>query len=268
MSIPKTISPDSFPKISIITPSLNQGHFIEATIRSILEQGYPNLEYIVIDGGSTDETLAILERYAGRLTWISEKDRGQADAINKGLRMVTGEIMAYLNADDLLLPGALLRVAKVFTEDPQIMWLTGRCRIIDEQGREIRKLITLYKNLWLTVHSRAGLLITDYISQPATFWRARMFREAGPFDDSLHYAMDYEYWLRLEAIQPLKVIHDYLAAFRIHQQSKNTNAGHGNVYIEEERRVIRRHTHSSLLRALHDLHRMLMTFVYTLLNRR
>ena len=255
-----------YPKISLVTPSLNQGKFIEATIQSVLSQNYPNLEYLVMDGGSTDNTIEVLKRYSSQLKWVSEKDNGQTDAINKGMHTVSGDILAYLNADDLFLPGTLLRVAQLFMERPQVMWLTGQCRIIDEDNREIRRLITTYKNLWLRVRQPAMLLITDYISQPATFWRASVVNEVGHMDDSLHYAMDYEYWLRLYSKYPPLFVPEYLAAFKIHPQSKNSNSGHKDVYIEEELAVIQRYTKSRMLLRLHNLHRLLMTSVYAMLN--
>lgn len=257
----------NFPTISIITPSLNQGQFIENSIQSVLSQGYPNLEYLIMDGGSSDNTLSILDLYSDRLKWFSEKDSGQTDAINKGLQMAGGDIVGYLNADDLLLPESLSRVARLFMEAPNIMWVTGQCRIIDEQGRETRRLITTYKNMWLRFRSLSSLLITDYISQPATFWRAGILKELGYLDESLHYAMDYEFWLRLYSKYPLFFIPEYLAAFRIHKQSKNTNAGHKDVYVDEERIVIQRYTQANALKTLHNLHRWLMTTVYSMINK-
>jgi len=259
-------SPLVYPKVTIVTPSLNQGQFINATIQSVLSQAYPNLEYLVMDGGSSDNTIEVLNSYSDRLKWISEKDEGQTNAINKGLRMASGEILAYLNADDLLLPGALVKVAHKFMGDPDAMWVTGKCRIVDENNREVRRLITAYKNLLLRLHNPSLLFITDYISQPATFWRADIFRNLGPLEENLHYAMDYEYWLRLNAKFPLVIIPEYLAAFRVHSQSKNTNAGHRDVYVDEERIIIERYTRSKLMKALHDLHRWFMTTIYSLIN--
>jgi len=186
-----------YPKITIITPSFNQGQFIEKTILSILSQDYPNLEYFVIDGGSSDNTLQILEKYTERLTWISEPDRGQTDAINKGLRRATGDIVAYLNSDDLLSPNTLLEVGAIFAARPQTVWVTGQCLIVDENGREVRRLITMYKNILLRLRSFSLLLIMDYISQPATFWRRNIIEEIGMPNEKLHYVMDYEFWLRL-----------------------------------------------------------------------
>lgn len=256
-----------YPKISIVTPSLNQGEFIEETIRSVLSQEYPHLEYIVMDGGSSDNTLDILRSYSHRVKWVSEKDTGQTNAINKGLHRTSGEILAYLNADDLLLPGALEKVARTFMENPGAMWVTGRCRIITENGQETRKLITAYKNLWLRFHHPSLLFITDYISQPATFWRAGLLDELGDFDESLHYALDYEYFLRLNVRFPLKILPDDLAAFRVHSQSKNASAFHRNVYVDEDRIAVHRHTKSKPLRAMHSIHRWLMTTVYSFMNR-
>jgi glycosyltransferase involved in cell wall biosynthesis len=254
------------PKITIVTPSLNQGQFIDATIRSVLSQGYPNLEYIIMDGGSTDNTLDVLRSHTDQVKWFSEKDEGQTHAINKGLYMARGEILAYLNADDLLLPGTLYKVAEVFMKNRDAAWVTGRCRIIDENDLETRKLITIYKNLLLRLHHPSLLFITDYVSQPATFWCANVFKELGPLDENLHYAMDYEYWLRLNAKFPLVVLPDYLAAFRVHRQSKNINAGHGSIYIAEEKDIIQRYTNSKSLLFLHHIHRWIMTKTYSILN--
>jgi glycosyltransferase involved in cell wall biosynthesis len=256
-----------YPKISLVTPSLNQGQFIEETIRSVLSQNYPNLEYLVMDGGSSDNTIDVLKHYSSQLQWVSEKDKGQTDAINKGLRIASGEIVAYLNADDLLLPGTLLKIAQLFMEHPQTMWITGQCRIIDENNREIRKLITAYKNLWLRLSHPSILLITDYISQPATFWRANLMGEMGYLDENLHYVMDYEYWLRLYVKYPPMFIPEYLAAFKVHLQSKTTSTGHKHIFVEEERTIIQRYTNSRAIMFLHDLHRLLMTSTYAIINR-
>lgn len=257
----------TYPRITLVTPSLNQGRFIEKTIQSVLAQNYPNLEYIVMDGESTDNTLAILQRYSTKLTWVSERDQGQTHAINKGLQMAGGEIVAYLNADDLLLPDALFKVARTFTAHPDVMWITGQCQIVDEDDREFRGVIMTYKRLLLQMRSLGLLLITNYISQPATFWRKRVLSEIGYFDESLHYVMDREYWLRAYRTYPLLFVPDFLAAFRVHTRSKTTSMGHKRDYIEEETSVIRRYTDSRVLLLLSRLHRWLMTSVYSIINR-
>jgi glycosyltransferase involved in cell wall biosynthesis len=196
------------PKISIITPSFNQGPFIERTIRSVLDQEYPNFEYIVMDGGSMDGTIEILRKYEGRLKWISQKDEGQADAINKGIGVATGDVIAYLNSDDVYEPGTLKKVADQFSAHPETLWLTGHCRIIDEQDREIRRPITAYKNFLLRHYSHSLLLITNPISQPATFWRRQVIDELGVFNKNEHFVMDYDYWLRIGKRYPLAVLDD------------------------------------------------------------
>lgn len=139
----------NLPKISIITPSYNQANYIEDTILSVLSQDYPNLEYIIIDGGSDDGTLEILKKYDKKLKIISEKDSGQTNAINKGMKISTGDIISYLNSDDMYLPGTLKTVGCRFTNYHDVKWITGRCRIIDNRGIAIRSIITTWKNLWL-----------------------------------------------------------------------------------------------------------------------
>jgi glycosyltransferase involved in cell wall biosynthesis len=255
------------PTISIITPSLNQGEFIEETILSVLSQDYPCLEYLVMDGSSSDNTIMVLEKYSEKIKWISEPDSGQTNAINKGFQLTNGSIVGYLNADDILLPGSLWEIAKTFTNHPGTMWVTGKCRIINEKNNEIRKLITGYKNILRWFGCFSLVVMTNYLSQPSTFWRREVLAEAGFLDENLHYVMDYEYWLRLYSRYSPVFIPDYLASFKIHQSSKTTSTGHRDVYIEEESYVIRRHTRSRLLLLLHDVHRLLMTWAYAFINR-
>lgn len=255
---------DSLPRISIITPSLNQGEFIEQTILSVLNQGYPDLEYIIIDGGSSDGTLDILRKYEHQLSWISEPDRGQSHAINKGLRIVTGEVVAYLNSDDLYQPGALLRVGEFFVRHPKAEWVTGKCHIINVDNVEIRKSITCYKNIWLKLKSYRVLLVTDYISQPATFWRRCILDEVGYFDESLFYTLDYDYSLRVGQYINLWVINSYLASFRIHSSSKTTFSAVNQFNSDLE--VAKRYTSSILIRYLHTIHNLLILKVYKFLE--
>jgi glycosyltransferase involved in cell wall biosynthesis len=259
---------EKYPRISIITPSKNQGQFIDQTIQSVLMQGYPDLEYIVMDGGSSDNTIDILKKYSDRLTWVSEEDSGQANAINKGMKIATGEIVAYLNADDILLSRSLFKVAEAFYNDPKAMWLTGQCRIIDEQGAEIRKPITIYKNILLRMRGMPLLLVTNYISQPSTFWRRELITMMGLLDEDFHYAMDYEYWLRFYAKYPPIFVPKYLAAFKIHQSSKTTSSGHKREYIDEEKRIIMRHGRLKLFLILHNVHRLIMSSTYSLINQK
>ena len=190
--------PDNWPKISVITPSFNQGEYIETTIRSVLSQEYPNVEYIVIDGGSTDGTRDIIRKYESRVSyWISERDRGQTHAINKGLEVATGEILAYLNSDDYYLPGALSHVAQYAREHPEVDLIHGRCRKVDAAGRNIgshfasiseyREIVDLW-NVWWKQRQ---------FVQPEVFWTRRIANQIGPFREELQFVMDYDYWARI-----------------------------------------------------------------------
>lgn len=208
-------------RISVVTPSFNQAQFIERTIRSVLDQSHRDIEHIVVDGGSDDGTLAILKRYTGRIAWVSEKDRGQAHAINKGLAMATGEIVAWLNSDDTYEPGALDAVARHFGDHPDCRWAYGKCRIIDDGDREIRSFITGYKNFLLAKYSFAKLLAENFISQPTVFWRRSLLDEIGYLNEQEHFCMDYDYWLRAGSRYPAGVIRAYLANFRYHRASKS-----------------------------------------------
>jgi glycosyltransferase involved in cell wall biosynthesis len=200
--------------ISIITPSLNQAAFIEATIHSVLDQQYPELDYIVIDGGSTDGTPAILQKYGDRLRWLSEKDRGQTDAINKGLRLATGEIMAYLNADDLYLPDTFAIVAQYFEQHPAANWVYGDCRLIDESGQLLGQLKAPEFNLKRMIQRG------EYVPQPTVFWRRSAFAAIGEFDVNLRYALDYDFFIRLGQNSPGHRLDAELACFRLQPSSK------------------------------------------------
>jgi glycosyltransferase involved in cell wall biosynthesis len=254
------VSP-AWPRISVITPSYNQGQFIEATIQSVLSQEYPNLEYLVVDGGSTDGTLDILRRYSEKLRWISEPDHGQVEAINKGLRLASGEILAYLNSDDLYLPGALQRVGRYFRDHPQAAWVSGRCLTVDADLRQTRCLITIYKNLWLLTRSYRALLVLNYISQMGTFWRRPVYEQLGPLDERLHYTMDYEYWLRIGEHYPLQALPQNLAAFRLHASSKSGTTARKQ-FLEQYQVALRYHP-PAWLRWLHRLHNGLSILVYS-----
>lgn len=253
--------PKNLPKISIITPTLNQANFIEQTIKSVVSQNYTDLEYIVIDGGSTDGTLDILKKYSGRLKWISEKDRGQAEAINKGVKMSSGDIIGYLNSDDVLAENCLLKVAKFFTTHNDIFWVTGKCFIIDSQNKRIRGFITWYKNILLRFfRSSHSLIITNFISQPATFWRRSAMEKTEYFNESLHYSMDYEYWLRLWKEYKPGFIDDYLASFRVHKQSKT--AMNLSLQQKENGKIILKYTKSGFLLNLHCIHDKIISLIY------
>lgn len=210
-------------KISIVTPSLNQCRFLQRTLASILnQQGDFALESIVIDGGSTDGTIEYLQGIDDpRLVWVSESDRGQSNAINKALTRTSGEIVGWLNSDDLYVPDALRIVATAFEAHPQAQWLIGGCDIIDSDDRPIRPWITRYKNFSRRRYSHRKLLRENFISQPAVFWRSDFGRRVGGLDESLHWTMDYDLWLRMGRASSPLILPQTLSQFRIHDTSKS-----------------------------------------------
>jgi len=241
-------------KISIITTNFNTDKYLEQTILSILNQkGDFDLEYIITDGGSRDNSLNIIRKYDKEIRegkwgshiefkYISEKDSGQSDGINKGLRMATGDIVAFLNADDLYIEGTFEKVVKYFKDNPDCMWLTGYCRIIDENNKEIRKYVTQYKNRKLNSFSLNQLLIENCISQPSTFWRKELMDKVGYLDESLHYSMDQDYWARMELESHLHLIKEYLAEFRFTSDTKTGSSI--NKTLQESRIIAQKYTKS------------------------
>ena len=249
----------SLPKISIITPTYNQACFLEDAIQSVLDQNYPSLEYLVFDGGSTDGTVQILKKYERHLQWVSRKDAGQSDALNQGFRQASGDVLAFLNSDDLYEPGALQKVGDFFALRPSAHWVTGKCRVIDSGGQEIRKAVTAYKNLWLRLKSYRILLVLDYISQPATFWRRSVIEKVGLFDESLHFSMDYDYSLRVGQHFKLWFIDTYLASYRIHPGAKS---GLVQEHFDTDLMIANRYATSKTVRTLHALHNKMIVKLY------
>jgi glycosyltransferase involved in cell wall biosynthesis len=213
-------------RLTIVTPSFNQAAYLEQTIDSVLSQGYPNLEYIIIDGGSTDGSVDIIRKYERHLAyWVSEPDRGQSHAINKGLAHASGEILAYLNSDDFYLPGTFHAVADVFRSHPETDLLHGRCRIVDEQGGKVGEhvgSITRYDEIvdvWGVWWNRRQFV------QPEVFWSRRIAERVGPLREDLDFVMDYEYWLRiLKAGGNVRRIDRELTAFRRTPVQKSTHS--------------------------------------------
>lgn len=241
--------PQSF---SIIVPTLNQVRFIERTLLSVLSQETrAKVETIVMDGGSVDGTIDILEKYSSGIKWFSAKDTGQADAINKGLSMATGVIIGWLNSDDIYLPGTLAFVEDYFEKNPDVNWAIGKCRIIGENDQEARKWLTLYKNFFLARYSFHTLLIENYISQPAVFIRKRILDEMGGPDVRFPLALDYELWLRIgKKFQP-GYIERFLAAFRIHPDS--LSAKNHAAQFREQYRIHTVHDKGVFLLLLHRI---------------
>jgi glycosyltransferase involved in cell wall biosynthesis len=209
----------ALPTITVVTPCLNASATLPATLESVRSQAYgAPVEHLVIDGGSTDGTLEILEG-AQDVRFISEPDRGLSDAVNKGIRLATGEVIGWLNADDVYLPNALDRVGRAFSSNPDAIWATGRCIIIDAEGREIRRLVTAYKDLFLRRYSYSLHLVQNFVSAPSTFVRRDAFERLGLFDERFKYSMDYDLWLRLGREGPPAYIDEPVAAFRMAEGS-------------------------------------------------
>lgn len=208
----------TLPRISIITPSFNQAPFLERTINSVLDQKYPNLEYFVMDGGSTDGSADIIRKYDKQLSgWVSEKDGGQTDAINKGLTRCTGDIIAYINSDDVYLPGTLHHVANLMSGENAANWVVGQCRQIDGDDHELGVFEHCNPTSFLSYLCReSGLL-----PQPSSFWHADLFNDYGYFALDLHYSFDYEFNCRLIAHGQSATLTDHpCAGFRMWEASK------------------------------------------------
>ena len=220
------------PKISIVTPSYNQGKFIEETIRSVLLQGYPNIEYLIIDGGSNDETTDIIKSYEPWIAyWISEKDRGQSNAINKGLRLAKGQIIGWINSDDIYLPNAFQKVAAYFPLDKSIGAICGfaaKLNCVEKKDDSIPL---------TSIISLDSLLRCNPIMQPSTFIKGSTLDKIGYLREEFHFIMDYEYWIRIALRMKLLRINEFLSAFRVHRESKSSNLVH--IYLMESELLYR-----------------------------
>ena len=210
----RAVPEPELPSITIVTPCLNRADTLPEALESVRSQSYPRLEHVVVDGGSTDGTLEILRQAEG-VRWSSEPDRGLSHAMNKGVEAAQGDVIGWLNADDRYLPGALHAVGHALAEHPDALWATGRCRIIDGDGREIRRGVTAYKNAFLRHYSLPLYLTQNFISAPATFMRREAFERVGLFDERYRISMDYDLYLRLAQHGDPLILDRYLSDFRM-----------------------------------------------------
>jgi glycosyltransferase involved in cell wall biosynthesis len=223
-----------WPRITVVTPSFNQALFLERTLASVLSQGYPDLEYLVLDGGSTDGSVEIVKRYADRLAyWRSERDCGQAAALREGFARSTGEVLCWINSDDTFASGALERVGRVFARRPEVDLIHGGLRIVDAQDK---RLFTQ----WAAIDMGTLVYESAFTSQPSSFWRRTIYEKAGGIDESYRFAMDYDLLIRmlLAGARPLK-IRRVLASYRLHPATKSSTLQ--RIGAEEVARTIARH---------------------------
>jgi len=231
---------NDLPRVTIVTPSYNQGEYIEATIRSVLEQDYPRIEYLVIDGGSSDKTLEIFGGQSSRVRWISEPDNGQGDAIRKGFGIAQGEILAWLNSDDVYLPGAVSRAVAALQRSPSVPLVYGNAEFIDRAGAVLGPCEQIEP-------FDLGRLINDldFIVQPATFFRREPYSAVGGLDAGLTYCLDYDLWIRMASQRGgAAFIPDVLAQVRVYPQTKTARGGMAR--LDEVERMIRRYGRKTL----------------------
>jgi glycosyltransferase involved in cell wall biosynthesis len=203
------------PLVSIVTPSYNQAAFLEQTIRSVLEQDYPNIEYLIADGGSTDGSVEIIKKYANKLAWwVSEKDKGQADGINKGFARAKGEFIAWVNSDDYYMPGAISAVVAALQANPDVGFVFGDVQVVDKDGR-------ILNNLHYGNWSHADLMTFHIIGQPAVFMRRSVLEKAGYLDPNYHFMLDHQLWLRMGLQAGIKYVPQLWAGAHYHEDCKN-----------------------------------------------
>lgn len=255
-------------RISVVMPAFNGVNFIERAIKSVVDQDYPNLELFIKDGGSKDGSLDVIKYYAKKypkiIKWISAKDKGQTDALNYGIKQVNGDIIGWLNCDDVYKKRAFKEVTKFFENNTNIMWVFGKCDIIDAKDKKIRTWITLYKNFWLEHYSYQSLLILNFISQMSVFWRKDIDKKIGLFDQRQNYVMDYDNWLKLGKIYKPGFINKYLGSFRIIPTSKSST---GFIkQFKDELVVAKKYTNSNFIISMHAVHTKLVIEVYSFIR--
>lgn len=244
------------PLISIIIPSYNKVKYIEKTLSSIVNQSYKNIEVIIQDGGSNDGTLTIIKKYAKKypklIRFVSKRDAGQLDAINKGLRKAKGEIVTFINADDVYTKGAFESVIGHYIENPDALWFAGRGIVVNENDIEIAKFATWYKSLLLNWNLRTLLLITNYLMQPSVFLTKKALKKYGLFTGTKFAVMEYEMWLKISIFQMPTVINKVLTKFRLEKDTK-TGSNSKKLLMEDEK-IIKKYTKNKLILFLHILH--------------
>lgn len=228
----------AYPKISIVTPSFNDAKYLETTIRSVIDQGYPNLEYVIIDGGSTDGSVDIIKKYEGKIAyWISGKDEGMYHALQKGLQRTTGEVMGWINSDDILHPQSLFTLGQIFGDFPSVQWVQGFPNTVDENGRMVLA-TSVYEVDKLFFYQRKHARSYKYIQQESTYWRRSLWDQAGGYVSTTYkYAGDFELWMRFFKHAKLHNIYALLGSFRLSREGQ-ASIDHYNDYVAETFRIL------------------------------
>ncbi|MHB8727690.1 MAG: glycosyltransferase family 2 protein [Sulfuricaulis sp.] len=243
-----------FPRISIVTPSYNQAHYLERTICSVLDQNYPNLEYIIIDGGSTDGSVDIIKKHSKHLVyWVSEPDQGQTQAINKGLQIATGEWVGWQNSDDIYYPGSFFGLVQAATAHPRSNLIVGNMRLIDGQGREIRDI------RYVRPTYRALLAEGMVLTNQAAFWRRSIHDEIGYLNEEFSCGFDYEWFLRVTQRYRAHHVNKTWGGLRIHGETKSSRIQER--FEEEYRRILRGRESSGAVKRFYQLRRLALMLV-------
>jgi glycosyltransferase involved in cell wall biosynthesis len=256
---------EDLPKISIVIPVLNMEKYIGRTIESIIFQKYPNIEVIIEDGASSDMTLQIIKKYARKhpkiIRWESKKDKGQYDALRKGFNKATGKIFTFINGDDYYEKNALLTVGKFWSNNPNTRWLVGRGRVVDESGREYAKLITLYKNILLSLNRISCLLLVNYVMQPSAFLSKSAYKKYGPFTGDRVHLREYDLWYRLAKDGMPVVLDKYISNYSLFPGTGST-IYYSSIVLKDDYETTKTYTNNKLIIFLRLLHNWGRVVVY------
>ena len=244
------------PIISVVIPSFNKGKYIGKTLDSIIKQEYPNLEVIIMDGGSTDGTLKVIEKYASSypdvIKYQSKNDNGQMDAVNKGFRKAKGKILTFINADDVYKIGAFAEIEKLYRLNIDALWFAGRGMVIDGKGDRIAVWPNRYKNILLAINNYSLMLIVNYLMQPSVFITRTAWKRFGPFVGTKKFITEYDLWLKIAEVRMPIVTNKYLSSFRI--EPSTITKKFSRLLLQEDEKIVKRHTDSPLIIFLHNLH--------------
>lgn len=245
------------PKISIVIPSYNKAKYIGKTLESIFTQDYGNYEVIVQDGSSTDGSIEVINKYAKKyknIKWESKKDKGQLDAINKGFSKATGDLLTFINADDIYCSNAFKSVSKAYKNNPKALWFAGKGNIINEKGEVIHGKVTTYKNIIQKINRYFFLLAVNYLTQPSVFINKEAYRQLGPFTGTENYVMEYEMWLRFGKIEMPTLINEDISSFRLFMGNISTTSY--RELLELDYKIAQKHTNNKVILLFHRLNNL------------